>query len=776
MLASALVFTIYPTRAASAQAVNVSNSSLEIGIDPANGSVMQFQDLRIGHNFAGGLKRMPLWEIDFLKETNQAVITANHAKSFECQRLKRIRGSPQALTLTWAGFELTTAPALRVHVNVELEPGQPTSLWTIAIEGLGDITPTRVRFPRLSNIPPQERERLAVPLWLGQQTADARKMLLGDGKGRRAEWVYPGLLSLQCLAFYAEGGPGLYVACDDSAAFRKSFAFFGDGQGNVGCDLVHLPMNAGGIEERWTLPYRVVLGTFTGDWITAAERYRTWGTNQAWAKESRLQRGAVPEWISKTGMWVWNRGRSPGVLSPALALQQRLGLPVSVFWHWWHGCCYDTGFPEYLPPREGIEPFESALTTAHAEGVHTLVYMNQRLWGTTTRSWTNEAAEKFAVKDSEGKIHPEIYNTFTKEPCVSMCLGTPFWRHKYAGLAERAVNELGVDGIYMDQACSSLVCFDTSHGHPAGGGTYWVEGFRSLANEIRGGCEGGLGNETESKNNRTSSHAPQSAVAGPSVALAGEGCGEAWLPYLDLMLCLQVSKERYAAPDGWETIPFFQAVYHPYAITYGNYSSLTMPPYDDLWPAEFAPHEPLKLLDRKFSRQFFLEQARAFVWGQQPTIANFLPAQFEQRLEETEYMTRLARIRSGAGKYLLWGTFLRAPDPHAPEATLDMSRLSIYAGQQGGLTAFRKECPLAIAGAWRATDGDVALAVASIAEEPLALSFEMPAKYYRLPKRGKVYRTDEAGRKEIGNIPGATGPVRLALPPRGACLLEFAAH
>ena len=42
-----------------------------------------------------------------------------------------------------------------------------------------------------------------------------------------------------------------------------------------------------------------------------------------------------------------------------------------------------------------------------------------------------------------------------------------------------------------------------------------------------------------------------------------KAAAKSWLPYLDLMLSLQVSKERYAAPDGWETIPFFHAVYHP---------------------------------------------------------------------------------------------------------------------------------------------------------------------------------------------------------------------
>jgi hypothetical protein len=308
----------------------------------------------------------------------------------------------------------------------------------------------------------------------------------------------------------------------------------------------------------------------------------------------------------------------------------------------------------------------------------------------------------------------------------------------------------------MDQACSSLACYDPAHGHPAGGGTYWMNGFRLLAEDIRRRCA-----------------AQPGEPARTPVVLAGEGCGEAWLPYLDLMLSLQVSRERYAAQDGWETIPFFQAVYHPFAVTYGNYSSLTMPPYDDLWPPASAPKEPLKLLDRKFSRQFLLEQARAFVWGQQPTIANFLPAQLDQRPEEIAYVKRLANIRSRAPKYLLHGTFLRPPDLHAPEATLDLSRLSIYAGQQGGLTAFQKRCPLAIAGAWRAPDGDVALAFASLADGPLDLSFHLDPAYYRLPNRGKINRIDEAGLKALGKLEGPVPTMRLSLPPQGACLVEF---
>jgi hypothetical protein len=239
------------------------------------------------------------------------------------------------------------------------------------------------------------------------------------------------------------------------------------------------------------------------------------------------------------------------------------------------------------------------------------------------------------------------------------------------------------------------------------------------------------------------------------------------------MLSLQVSRERYMAPDAWDTIPFFPAVYHPYAVAYGNYSSLTMPPYDDLWPAEFAPKEPLKLLDRKYSRQFCLEQARAFVWGQQPTIANFLPAQLDDRAEEVDFVMRLTRLRSRAANYLLHGTFLRPPQVRAPVATLDISRLSIYAGRQGGLTAFKKESPLALAGAWRAPDQRVAVALASIADEPIHVTLDLPDAGYNLPRDTTVYQMDDKPRRRLGTLRDTGNSIELDLPTRAALMLEL---
>jgi hypothetical protein len=720
---------------------------LQVGFSQRDGHLVQFTDRKAHWNhIADQAIPIGLWKLELLGDGKKIGLTSADARQF---RLERGR-ERHSVRLSWTDFGPKVSPQLEVIVEARLGPERAMSYWNIRVANLHGVGLEKVHFPQVPAIRPQADEYLAVPVWMGQLTPNPRLLLAGPaGKGKRLEWDYPGLTSLQCLAFYRRNGPGLYFSCDDTASYRKTFAFWGSDGGQVNYELVDLPENREA--DTYTLPYHAIIGGIEGDWFTAAERYRSWATNQVWARESRVASGWTPDWAAETGMWVWNRGCSAGVLDPAIALQKELGLPVSVLWHWWHGCAYDTGFPEYLPPREGVESFTNALARAHQQDVRAIVYMNQRLWGMTTESWKQEGAERYAVKAANGTVHPETYNTFTKLPCASMCMGTQFWRNKYAGLAEEVYQKLGVDGIYMDQACSSLACYDPNHGHPLGGGRYWMEGFRLLASDIRSRCAGRR-----------------------EVVLAGEGCGEGWLPFLDLMLSLQVSRERSAATgDGWQPIPFFQAVYHPYCILYGNYSSLAVSPYDELWPTNFAPAEPLKLLDRKYSQQFLLEQARAFVWGQQPMVANFLPTQLRERDEEIGYMTQLARLRSRALKYLQMGVFVRPPELEVPDAMMPMSRLSIYAGQQGALKSFERSYPLVLGGAWRAPDGNVAVALASIACEPMNVPLVLEAKDYGLPRKGRVYRLSSSGRWRIGSFTGPRVSLSVPMAAREAYLVEF---
>ena len=732
-----------------AEPLRLTSAQLQIGVDATSGRLVELIDRATGHNFAPFATAAPtLWSLELAVAGGTRTLEPADAKRCE---VETFADSTPALRLSWSDFPGDGVAGLRVEIVARPTDDPAISRWELAVTKPRDCAVQQVVFPRLKELRAQPDERLAVPAWLGELLVDPREAMVSQArKSVRTAWEYPGRMAMQCLAFYRPGGAGLYLACDDPTALRKSFAANADGRGGFGLEIAHLPENGARGTERYAPPYGVLIGTFQGDWITAAERYRAWAVQQPWVKTSRLASGATPRWARETALWVWNRGRSSEVLGPAVAMHRELGLPVSVLWHWWHGCAYDVGFPEYLPPREGAEPFRAAMNEAHKNGVHALVYMNTRLWGLTTRSWQEEGAEPFTVKRPDGSYRREVYNTFTRQPLTAMCMGTEFWRNKYAGLAERAVRELGVDGIYMDQACSSLSCFDSNHGHPPGGGSYWMNGFRQLSADIR----------------------DRSAGVRP-IGLAGEGAGEAWLPYLDLMLSLEVSRERYRPPTPrWEPIPFFQAVYHRYAVQFGNYSSLTMPPYDDLWPAEFAPKEPLSLLDEKFALQFRFEQARSFVWGQQPMIANFRPSHLKERPEEIAYVLRLARLRQAGLDYLMHGEFLRPPTIDVPSVEADISRLSIYAGQKGALTSFKKRLPLAIAGAWRSAAGNIAVALASVADEPLTITLTFDPKYHRVSGAKRIVRIDESGRTPLAPV-NENGTLVITLPARGASLLAF---
>jgi hypothetical protein len=257
------------------------------------------------------------------------------------------------------------------------------------------------------------------------------------------------------------------------------------------------------------------------------------------------------------------------------------------------------------------------------------------------------------------------------------------------------------------------------------------------------------------------------------VVLAGEDCGEPWLPNLDLMLTLQVSDERMSGGDRpWTVIPFFSAIYHASVICYGSYGSLVYPPYDERWPAEKAPPERLTLLDRKFSGQFCLEQARSFVWGLQPMVPNFLPSQLTQRREEIDYVARLARTRVQTLKYLVHGTWLRPPALEVPQRELDIAKIGTYTK----LSASKKTVLVALAGAWRAPDGNVAVALANIDDGKLRLRLPIDVAAYGLPDRCALYRIDDSGRHRVGVFDPGDPIVQIDLASRDACLLEFSRH
>lgn len=740
-----IVFVLLLVLSANAgpKVARIARERLELAVETEHGCLVELSGRSTAFNQLADPQVAPsLWQITVRDgETSQTFSPDQLAPPV----VTTSADNAQTLYLSWN--KIASAPDVHVQVTVEIDPQNPAlSRWDLSVSKPKNLHLEHVRFPRVGSLRQRADECLAVPKQLGLLAHNARGLI--ERSGRRITWHSPhGTdLSLPCLAFYQPDGPGFYAACDDSQGFLKDLALWTDGKDHLNFEVTHQPEQAAVGETNFHLPFTTVLGTFEGDWTTAAEIYRESSAAKKFFAEGLRRQQLAPSWVHDTGLWLWNRGRSQEVLGPALVLHKQIDAPVSILWHWWHNCAYDAGFPDYLPPREGTAPFKAALANAQRHDIHAILYMNQRLWATNTQSWRTEKAAVAAVKNAEGKVVTESYNKFTNAPCAPMCIATHQWRDKYSGLAQEVLCNLKADGIYMDQAGVLATCYDPTHGHIVGPGRYWPDGFATLTTAIR---------------DRASSRGP--------VALGCEYGGEPWLGQFDLILGLCVSHDRIGSSPDCEPIPFFQAVYHPAATVFGNLTGLAFPPYDEKWPPEATPSNAMSLLDRKYSQQFYLDQARTFVWGLQPMLANFLPSQLTDRPQEMDYVTRLVHTRMGALKYLADGTWLRPPPLNVPEQEIDVCTAGVYTP----LKSARHKYPVAIAGAWRAPDGDIAIALASISDRTRLLHLPIDRRVYGLPDRCPIYLIDSKGRHRFGLFTAKAASVEMKLPGRGLCLLEF---
>lgn len=722
--------------------VFIDNGKIKLGFEKKTGEILIFNDLSKNYEFIDQtvVNGLP-WEITFHSSSTQS----SDANKIIPAKFSYKKNDRQTLVLKWEDFD--NIDNLIVKAEISLDKKEALSYWNITVDGIENNLITNVVFPKIQGLKDFEDEELVIPDWMGSLMKNPRKHL-AKGSGRMT-WSYPGALSSQVIALYNPTTNGFYASCNDSLSYAKNFSIKLDTLNTVTYEMINFP-EFDSKKDTYSPNYSAVIGAFTGDWVDVAKIYGKWVTKQKWVKESRFKNGLTPSWLENTALWIWNRGESDNVLKPAIELKQTLGLPVNVFWHWWHNCSYDDNFPEYLPPREGGQSFINAVKSAQNEGVNSIVYMNAIQWGDAAEGWKSGKVKPYTVKDINGNERSHIFNVFSGNALINMCVGTEFWRNHYSSLCDSVVNIYQANGVYMDQTCLSVMCYDESHGHDLGGGNYWVENSGKLINQIRSKDYGAK-----------------------KPIFTGEGSSENWLPHLDAFLTLQASRERYSGVGNTETIPFFQAVFHQYGITYGSYSSLVTPPYDKLWPKKYTPSSIEQPLDKKFDKQFLMEQARSFVWGMQPTIANYHSFLAKEKKEEFDYLTDIVKTRYKALDYLLYGEFCRNPEMEIPRENINISKLSIYAGRTGEtVTAFEKNVPALYVGTWKAKNGNIAVALASISDEIIPVNFTIDPKKYNISVEGEINIIKASGKKHLetylNNI-----HIEMKLNPKDITIIEI---
>lgn len=377
--------------------------------------------------------------------------------------------------------------------------------------------------------------RVNVTLEATLASGELRLALAFHGDGNVALWDYSARLgnlqstgrslvktgaASQLLGLWGGDGDAVYFAAHDVHGGTKT-CDVGKGRG-TGCSVV--AVGAGlPLHSYDSVPFAVAVIP-RGDWWDLASHYRSWAVAQArWMRAPLAQRSDLPDWLENITLWMnnnWggdplsppNNGGDPEhVKEEFLRINAKLGLGrhggvLALHWYEWDllgytdtnytkcdrqkaPCGFDTHYPNYFPAREGCA---EAVKAMQAEGMRVVPYINGQLFDTLIARWKTEnaslAVQKLAVapRMQPTPLQPHL-EYFDKVVSAVMCPATAYWSNVMRETIVKIVDELGFDGCYVDQVGNGekRTCYDPSHNHLPGGGSFWSEAFETIMANVR---------------------------------------------------------------------------------------------------------------------------------------------------------------------------------------------------------------------------------------------------------------------------------------------------
>lgn len=302
--------------------------------------------------------------------------------------------------------------------------------------------------------------------------------------------------SMQYLAFWNTATRrGVYYGLHDpSPAYKKIFFEKKKNDKFVTLKAI-MPLtdiDVGGNSQ--TLYGSCVWQLFDGDWYEAAMLYREFFLKYAVWKPEINDGGRTdnPDWFkTATHWWRVRMKDDEQYVEDILRANADLEYDSPVHLYDWFVIPYDNDYPHYFPYKDA---FYTGVKRLQANGVRVMPYINGRLWDTRDRGmedfeWSEKAYPN-CTKDRGGEPFIEIYSS--KEADGSsvrnsiMCPSTACWQEKVTEIVSKLLNEVGVDGVYIDQiaAAQPYPCEDRGHAHRPGGGSWWVESYNNLLDHV----------------------------------------------------------------------------------------------------------------------------------------------------------------------------------------------------------------------------------------------------------------------------------------------------
>jgi hypothetical protein len=656
--------------------VVLKNENLSLGFNGDALALVSLVDPRTGHEFLENLPGSPsLWVLDMEQPDGMKFQVRSTGDS-----KRRIKRSGDTVTLTWSGVAAGNLPGtLEVVVTVSLAEGADRSFWNIEVRNESQASLVNVLFPFVEGISQPGQPSAAVPRhnW-GNLEKDITYV-----RGSYPCDIWP----MQFLALL-EKNSGLYLAYEDPKANPKYF----DLRPGVHFFFTSFAENSSQPGNDFVSPGPAAIGVCGPDWWKAAKMYRQWATQQQWASRGPLTKPSdIPDGAKNIGIWFnesflnVSADEKDGQFREAEEFYQ---LPLATQIYFWHRAAFDTEYPEYFPSRPG---FTTLVKNLVSRGAYVAPYVNGRLQDLNVAS--AEAARPSLVKKRDGTSPVEDYQSGAT--LGVMCPATSYWQQTMQDVSRKLVEE-GVNAIYYDQiaAAEPYLCFDPSHGHPLGGGSYWVEGYRKML--------GGV------KKLRT--------AAGEPVLIASENTAESYMDVVDAFLTW--------TPRDPSEIPLLTAVYSGYAIYFGS-------------NAQVEEHSGLG--------PFAMIVGRDMLWGTQPGWMHI-----DLSSGRGGYLRDVARVRHARRQFFQFGELVGELKPTSDPGTTTGGWKNV---KRDGSGATDVTLPAVMATIWKSPDGALGLAIANLSEEARSFSYAVKPSDYglHLPEGGqwKLVQTNADGDTEL---------------------------
>lgn len=632
------------------------NETLELGFDTARQVLVSMKDPRTGHEFLESLPESPvLWTLEMEKPDGTPF---SMRSSMTGKRRVERSSKTGEVTLHWTGLEVAGEKnAMDVRVIVSLPGGADRSYWRIEVDNKSKCSLMHVQFPTISGLSKPGQPDVAVPRhnWGNLE----RNVTFTRGS-------YPcDIWPMQFLALLEEQS-GLYLAYEDP---RSSFKFFDLKPGEY-FSFTTFAENATQPGNDFVSPGPAAIGVCGPDWWKAAKMYRQWAVRQQWTSRGPLTgESNVPEAAKRVGIWFNEILAAPSLetqLEQIEAGRAFYQLPMAMQLYTWHRPAFDTEYPDYFPARAGFSTVVEALTSVRA-----LVapYVNGRLQDLNVPS--AGAAAPWMVKKRDGKPHVEDYQSGAK--LAVMCPATAYWQKVMFETARTLVEDYGVNGIYYDQiaAAEQIMCYDPSHGHPVGGGSHWVEGYRTMLQKV--------------KELRTKEGSP--------LFVATENNAECYMDTADAFLTW--------TPRHPSEIPLLTAVYSGYTLYFGSNAQVE---------------------DDGELQAFAMIVGRDLLWGTQPGWMAV-----DVTSERGTYLRDVARVRHAGLRFFQFGELLGEVKPLQDPGTVTGRWKNI---NRDGAEPTAVTLPAVMSTVWKSADGALGVAVANLSGKEKSFSYRIkPADF-----------------------------------------------